>query len=103
MPKLGVVLLALMSLVAGACASSSDRAPDSLTGTITEIERGDSDEIVGLVLEAEDEEWTIRIAEDVDYGFDLEHLQEHMDQDLPVTVGLEQRDGDLVALTVEDS
>ena len=102
MLRLGLVL-ALATLVAGACSSSSERAPDTLTGSIVEIERGDSDEIVGLVLEAEGEEWTIQIAEDVELGFDLEHLQEHMDQDLPVTVSLEQRDGDLVALTVEDA
>ena len=103
MLKLRVVLLGFATILAGGCSSASDRAPETLTGTITEIERGDSDEIVGLVLDAEDEEWTIQIVEDIDYGFDLEHLQEHMDQDLPVTVSLEERDGDLVALTVEDA
>lgn len=42
------------------------------------------------------------IADDVQYGFDLEHLQEHEDSGDPVRCALEERDGRAYALSIAD-
>ncbi len=42
------------------------------------------------------------LADDVDYGFDLQHLHEHMNEGLPVSVQLEERDGQAGATQIDD-
>ena len=76
--------------------------PPQAEGLITEI-RPEEGEPESFVLETEsDGSLEITLAEDVDYGMDLQHLHEHMDGDLPVRVELEERDGQAVALSIED-
>ena len=76
--------------------------PSQAEGLITEI-RPDEGEADSFLLETEQHgTFEVFIADDVDYGFDLQHLHEHMADDLPVRVELEERDGAAYALSIED-
>ena len=77
--------------------------PEPARGKIVSLETGADDAITGFTLRTADEQsLEIAIADDVDYGFDLAHLREHMSTGDPVSCKLEERDGRLYALTVED-
>ena len=75
--------------------------PPQAEGLITEIhpEEGEPE---SFVLETDDGTLEVTLADDVDYGMDLQHLHEHMDGELPVKVELEERDGQAVALSIVD-
>jgi hypothetical protein len=45
----------------------------------------------------------ILIDEDADYGFDLCHLEQHRTEALPVSVEVVERDGEKVALRIDDA
>ncbi len=108
-----IVLLVVAALAASAgCGGSGESAPaeltgevaapDELTGEIVAID-GEGSEIRSFTLASEGEEYEILIAPDVDYGFDLAHLHEHEAAGDPVHCRLEERDGDLYALSIEDA
>jgi hypothetical protein len=96
--------LALIAAVVAGCGEGSERAPATLTGLIVEIE-GEGSDITAFTLEesGSGEEYEIRIAHEVSYGFDLGHLRQHQREKLPVVCGLEERDGDLYALRIVDA
>jgi hypothetical protein len=96
-----LLLLVGLTLFSG-CGGGRGDAPDELTGLIVALD-GKAGEITSFTLEAGLEEYEIRIAPDVDYGFDLAHLREHQRDALPVRCELEEREGDLYALTIEDA
>lgn len=98
--RLALLLVALV-LVGAGCASGDEPLPSELTGLIVAVE-GEGSDVSAFTLEVGLEEFEIRIADDVDYGFDLAHLREHEQQALPVRCNLEERDGELFALTIED-
>jgi hypothetical protein len=99
-------LLALV-VIAAACGGAGDGTttvamPSTLTGVIVEID-GFGGDVEAFVLDAGGEEYEIRIAPDVDYGFDLSHLYVHQSDGLPVRCALETRDGALYALRIDDA
>jgi hypothetical protein len=96
-----VVPLAVPFLLA-ACASEPE-APSSVTGLIVSVERTDRGGITGFTVEADGETHDIRIDPGRDYGFDLEHLEVHRAQALPVRVALEDRVGTLFAVEILDA
>ena len=103
---LALVILALALLLAACADSSEDNQPlpppSQAEGLITEITPPEG-EPESFVLETEEHgTFEVLIAADVDYGFDLQHLHEHMDGDLPVRVQLEGRDGRATALSIDD-
>ena len=51
----------------------------------------------------EGDTYEIFIAEDVDYGFDLSHLDEHRTSRDPVRCALEERNGRLYATKILDA
>ena len=91
--------IALVLLVA--CSGDSGETPEQLTGVITEIESPSFGEVEHFTLRADGETYTIYIADDVEYGMPMSHLQEHLGTG-PVKCDLETRDGKLYALTIED-
>jgi hypothetical protein len=102
----------LIALVLGACgdddapsnAGGGAEAPDEVTGVITAIEAHKGKHVTAFTLESDEgETYDISIAADVDYGFELTHLIEHRDEELPVSVSLEERSGTLYALTIDDA
>ena len=102
------VALLVLVLALAACGGeeepgAADRAdpPSQLTGLIVEVDGSGSD-IRSFALESGGERYEILIAADVDYGFDLAHLREHERDGEPVHCRLEDRNGLLYALTIED-
>lgn len=98
--------LVLVATLAAACASEPDAvesAPDEVTGVIVEIDSGSLEDIRGFTVRAEGETYEILIASDVEYGFPLSHLNAHLASADPVLVDLEERDGRLYALSIEDA
>jgi hypothetical protein len=109
MRKLVVVLccLALFGVACGddaepAGSAAVENAPDNVTGALIDVEAEGLGEVTGFTLKDGDETYEILIAEDVDYGFDLEHLREHLRTGDPVAVALDVRDGKLYALSIDD-
>ncbi len=110
--RYAVVLSASVFLLAGGCGddgSSSDgargtEAPSRVTGLIVSLEETGG-EISSFVVrdEATEEEYEILIDPEFDYGFNLNHLIEHEEGELPVEVGLESRDGKLYATEILDA
>ena len=74
---------------------------DRVEGLISKIEEQDG-RPTAFTVTADGGETEILIAEDIDYGFDLKHLEEHRDQKLPVSVKVQERNGRKVALKIED-
>lgn len=105
---LGAVALAALLLL-GACAGGNEGdapaepAPASLTGVISTIDPPEGD-IESFELARPDEDaQRIFIDPEADYGFDLQHLHEHMEDAAPVKVTLEERDeGRLFATAIDD-
>lgn len=104
-----IVGLSIVLLTTAACGSDepetapAESAPDQVTGVVIEIESEAIDDIQSFRLKDGDVVYDIYIADDVDYGFPLGHLQEHVQSADPVVVDLEQRDDKLYALTIEDA
>lgn len=96
------LVLVAVCLLPAACASEPE-VPSSVTGLITSIDRSDRGGITGFTVEAEDERYDILIDPGRDYGFDLEHLEEHRAQSDPVRVTIEERDGQAYALEILDA
>lgn len=108
--RLAVGVLSV-SLLAVACGGQSgpepedtSGAPARVTGVIVDIDSAGIDDIRAFTLRSEGQTYEIHIAEDVEYGFSLGHLQEHRVSSEPVVVDLEEReDGRLYALSIEDA
>jgi hypothetical protein len=104
------VALLLVVVLLAACGTqgeegdpqAGDGPPSTLTGVVTDIDSAGIDDIRSFTLLSGGESHEIFIADDVDYGFNLGHLQEHRTTSEPVIVELEERDGSLYARSVED-
>lgn len=104
-----LVGLLLIVLTIGGCGGDDPgptpvaSPPDQVTGVLIDIVSSEIDDIQSFTLKDGDVQYDIYIADDVEYGFPLGHLQEHLQMADPVSVGLEMRDGKLYALTIEDT
>ena len=98
------VLLILLSLSLAGCGGSDEPSgkPDRVEGVIVSIDSDAIDDVNSFVLKDGDDTYELFIADDVDYGFPLGHLQEHIQSSAPVACDVEERDGKLFALTIED-
>jgi hypothetical protein len=77
--------------------------PSRVTGLIVEIRR-EGGSISSFTVEARDDRsYDIAIDPDRDYGFDLEHLEVHREQRLPVLVRIDERAGVLYAVEILDA
>jgi hypothetical protein len=100
------VLTAVLLLSGAACASPAaetpEEAPAEVVGPITAVDRDADDRITSFTVPADAGSHQILIDQQRDYGFDLEHLEEHRVTGDPVRVTLEQRDGRLYAVDILD-
>lgn len=96
----------LIAIALGACrqpGAIGPPAPDRVEGVILEIDAESLGEVRSFTLKDGDNVYEIFIADDVEYGFPLGHLQEHLSSNEPVVVDLEEREDDkLYAVTIED-
>ena len=107
-------LLALVCCLAllASCGGSGDEAedvptgaanaPSQVTGVILDVQSESLQEVTGFTVKDGDQTYEVLIDPDVDYGFDLGHLREHLRTAGPVFVTLELRDGKLYAQSIED-
>ena len=97
------IALAAALALAVACGDASLEAPRRVTGLIVEIRR-DGGAIRTFTVETRDHRrYEIALEPNRDYGFRLEHLQVHLDQQLPVLVRIDERDGTLYATEILDA
>ena len=105
-PLLSILFgLAIVVTMSGCSGDEKERSPvpAKVTGVLTDIESEGIGEVRGFTLKDGDDMYEILIDPEIEYGFDLGHLQEHLSGSLPVTVELEERDGSLYAQTIEDA
>jgi hypothetical protein len=95
-------LVALFSIVAvlAACGGGDER--DEVTGLIVDVQ-GRGGDVRSFTLESGGKEYRIRVAPDVDYGFQLSHLRTHQASLYPVRCTFERRAGALYALEIVDA
>lgn len=111
-----VLMLSCVALVGAACGGdepeeasgggdhvAAEDAPEEVTGVLLDVESEGLGEVTSFVLKEGDDTYEIFIADDVDYGFNLGHLSEHLTTGDPVRVPLEVRDDKLYALSIDDA
>ena len=86
----------------GGGTDADDAVPTDVSGVITRVD-GDGEDVRAFTLEAGLETYEIRIDELRDYGFPLSHLREHERDGRPVRCRLDERAGELYALSIEDA
>jgi hypothetical protein len=102
-PRSPYALVALLAIAAvlAACGGGDDER-DELLGLIVAVQ-GRGNDVRSFTLESGGEQYRIRIAPDVDYGFQLGHLRTHEASLYPVRCTLERRAGRLYALEISDA
>jgi hypothetical protein len=95
--------LALSALLISGCSGEpAEETPERITGVILSIESEGFDAVQSFKLKVDEQIYTVNIDPDVEYGFPLSHLNEHLQTAGPVEVHLDDRGGDLYALSIED-
>jgi hypothetical protein len=87
--------------VLAGCGGGADDS-NELTGLIIDV-RGRGNDIRSFTLRSGDQTYDIRIAPEVDYGFQLGHLRTHQSSLFPVRCKFERRQGRLYALEIVDA
>lgn len=78
-------------------------APRELTGVILSIDSEGLGRINSFELKEGDDTYDIFIDPEVDYGFNIGHLNEHLSSGQPVRVDLKSREGKLYAQSIVDA
>jgi hypothetical protein len=95
-----IVLVSIVALLA-ACGGGGDD-PTELTGLIVDV-RGRGNDVTSFTLRSGDRSYEIRLAPDVDYGFQPSHLRVHASALFPVRCKVERRRGAWYALEIVDA
>jgi len=97
-------LLFLLVVTGAACGGDGGATPEAVTGVITEVSWSeDRTEVRSFILDGDDDDYEIWIDDEVEYGFDLAHLEEHRTTGEPVRVELRNDDGELYAERIDDA
>jgi hypothetical protein len=96
MSRLLGLVLSVALLVA--CSPSSG----TMVGVVVEV-GGDLTAITSFTLLVEGDLVVFQPAADGDYAFPLPHLRDHLRDGLPIRVGWERREGQMVAISLEDA
>lgn len=97
------LIVALISAGCGGDGNDGAGTPDEITGVILEIDSEGLGEVNSFRVKDGDDTYTVRIDPGREYGFNLGHLHEHLQNAEPVKVELESRGDSLVAVTIEDA
>lgn len=89
---------AVVALLLAACSGGGG----SVTGLVVEVE-GDLEVVRSFTVDVDGIEYRFVPVSDVDYGFPLPHLREHLRVAEPVTVDYRDNGGTLEALAVADA
>jgi hypothetical protein len=102
-PGSSYAVVALLSIVAvlAAC-GGGDEERNELIGLIVDVQ-GRGNDVRSFTLESGGKEYRIRVAPEVDYGFQLGHLRTHQASLYPVRCTFERRAGRLYALEIVDA
>jgi hypothetical protein len=106
-----IAMVCCLSFLGAACSGDdeppapapAEDAPSEVTGVLLDVDSNGVDDVQSFTLKDGDDTYEIFIADDVDYGFPLGHLSEHLTSGDPVNVPLEERDGKLYALSIDDA
>lgn len=101
-PRRSYALLALASIVAVLAGCGGGGESNEVTGLIVGV-NGRGDDVRSFTLRSGDRTYEMRIAPDVDYGFQLGHLRAHQSSLFPVRCRFERRDGGLYAVEIADA
>jgi hypothetical protein len=107
--KLRLFLGALLALVVlGACGDdpavdARPPAPEEITGPVTSVDSESLGEVTSFEVTQKGEVYVVLIDPEIDYGFALSHLNEHLASGDPVRVGLDERNGKLYATEIVDA
>ena len=99
----GVVLV--VSLLVTGCTGNTTTpcgGRGRLTGIVLDVESRSLTDVRAFTMRSQGEECEILIDPDRKYGFPLPHLNDHKVAADPVLVEVEERDGELVALSIDD-
>ena len=94
-------LAAAMLLLAG-CGGDGAATPTNVTGVVENISKR-GDEVRRFSVRADGRTYVLDTPADVDYGFDLIHLEEHRTTGDPVRCTVERRGDRLVATSIVDA
>jgi hypothetical protein len=103
--KFVAVAIAVLIAAVAACGGSGGNGDDEateLTGLIVDVQ-GRGNDVRSFTLQTPEGEYRLRIAPDVDYGFQLGHLRAHENSLLPVRCTLQRRAGGLYVLEIADA
>lgn len=106
---LKLFLCGLLLTMSAACSRVEPSAPDNtdstlvLTGVIVAIDGEGIEDVDSFTLRVDGTNHEIHIDPEHEYGFALGHLHAHLQGAEPVEVTYEEREGELVALAIEDA
>ena len=106
MKRAGMALFLIVALISAGCGDNGDNGavpPDEITGVILEIDSEGLGEVNSFRVKDGDDTYTVRIDPEREYGFNLGHLHEHLQNAEPVKVELENRGDSLFAVAIEDA
>lgn len=108
--KLRLVVGALLALVVlGACGEDSPEegpqqpAPEEITGPVTKVDSESLGEVTSFEVTQEGEVYVVFVDPEINYGFTLSHINEHLASGDPVRVGLDEQEGKLYATEIVDA
>ena len=108
--KLRLVVGALVVLaVLGACGEDSPEeeaqqpTPEEITGPVTKVDSESLGDVTSFEVTEQGEVFVVFIDPEVNYGFALSHINEHLASGDPVRVGLDEQDGKLYATEIVDA
>lgn len=103
--RVAVAVVLILGSIVAACGDDEPDpgAPEVVSGVILEIDSEGLGEVNSFKVKDGDDTYTILIDPEREYPFNLGHLHEHLQNAEPVVVELEDRDGSLYAVTIEDA
>lgn len=100
------VLLVALALALWACGNATGgraSVPPEITGPIIDVDSTGLNEVQSFEVKDGDRVFRLYIDPEVDYGFNLGHLNEHLASGEPVRVDVVERHGKLYARAIVDA